>query len=308
MTAALILLNPYAAGGRAAAVATPMRDWLGVHAPGVALVESDGVERARAMLQALPRASRVVLVGGDGSVNRMLPVLLGRAHTLALVPFGGGNDTARALGLHPMPWALALQHALSAPAATIDTGELATAGGRVPFVSSLCAGFDAAVCGHAAAGPRWLIGMPRYLWHTLRELATLRTWDARITVDGVLRHSGVALFASTCNTPTFGSGMPAVPNAVIDDGRLDLLLAGSFGRAGTLWMLPQLLVGTHLRDPRVATWRYEALHVSATTPIPLAADGEPLEAVDEFEVRVRPKSLSVVPGPGRAALQGVPPG
>jgi diacylglycerol kinase family enzyme len=229
--------------------------------------------------------------------------LLARRHTLALVPHGSGNDSARSLGLFPMSWELALGHALHAPAVPIDTGEMSSARRRVPFVSSLSAGFDAAVCARAVAGPRWLTGMPRYLWNTFGELAALRTWDLRVTVDGTLRHAGVALFASTCNTPTFGSGMPAVPTATIDDARLDLLLAGDFGRLGTLLMLPRLLAGTHLRDARVATWGYETLHIGASTAIPLAADGEPLGAVAEFEVRVRPSSLQVVVGPGRTALR-----
>jgi diacylglycerol kinase family enzyme len=306
MTATLVLLNPRAAGGRAAALQAPVRDWLAARAPEALLVVSDSVERALATLLALPPESRVAVIGGDGTLQQMLPALLARRHTLALAPFGSGNDSARALGVHAMSWEMALQHGLHAPAALIDTGELSSARRRIPFLSSLCAGFDAAVCARAAHAPAWLGGMARYLWSTFAELAALRTWDLRVTVDGALRHTGPTLFASTCNTPTFGGGMPAVPAAVIDDARLDLLLAGDFGRAGTLWMLPRLLRATHLRDARVATWSYATLHVSSTTPIPLAADGEPLQAVDEFEIRIRPKALSVVIGPGRAALHRAP--
>ncbi len=279
-----------------------MESWLATHAPTALLVRSDGIERAQAMLLALPPRSRVVLIGGDGTLHRMLPALLARRHSVALVPFGTGNDGARALGLLPMTWEDALAHALRAPSVAVDTGVVSCTRRRVPFHSSLSAGFDAAVCVRALAAPAWLRGLPRYLWSTLRELTALRTWDLRITVDGTLRHSGLALFASTCNTPTFGSGMPAVPTATLDDARLDLLLAGDFSRLGALRMLPRLLAGTHLRDARVATWPYTLLHVESTSPIPLAADGEPLESVDAFEVQVRPRSLDVVVGPGATAL------
>src|SRR5512147_1148399 len=108
----MVLLNPRAAGGRAAALAAPMRAWLGEHAPGVALVESDSIERSRATLQCLPRSSRVVLVGGDGTLHQMLPVLLTHRLALGVVPLGGGNDTARALGVAGMPWPKALELAL----------------------------------------------------------------------------------------------------------------------------------------------------------------------------------------------------
>ena len=302
MRPSLVLLNPRAAGGRAAALAPAVQAWLAAHAANTMLVPSDSIERAQAMLLTLPRRSRVVLIGGDGTLHRMLPALLARRHSVGLVPFGTGNDGARALGLMGSSWADALAHALHAPSVTVDTGEMHCDRRRVPFHSSLSAGFDAAVCVRTLAAPTWLTGLPRYLWSTLRELVSLRTWDLRITVDGALRHSGIALFASTCNTPTFGSGMPAVPTATLDDARLDLLLAGEFSRIGALRMLPRLLAGTHLRDARVATWPCATVRVESGTPIPLAADGEPLGWVDAFEVHVRPLSLEVVVGPGPKAL------
>ena len=244
MTAAVVLLNPRAAGGRAAALRDPLERWLRAHAPDVSLTTSGSIDHAQAHLRSLAIASRVIVVGGDGTLHHLLAPALERGHTLGLVPLGSGNDTAHAVGLFAMPWSNALAHALSAPSVAIDTGEVAIDGRRTPFISSLCAGFDASICARVIGAPRFLRGLPRYLWGTLGELARLRRWDLRITLDGELHHSGSALFASTCNTPTFGSGMPAVPQARVDDGRLDLLLAGPFGRAGALRMLPRLLAGS----------------------------------------------------------------
>ena len=127
------------------------------------------------------------------------------------------------------------------------------------------------------------------------------------TARGEVQHSGHVLFASTCNTPTFGSGMPAVPGARIDDGRLDLLLAGEFGRVGALRMLPRLLAGTHLRDSRVSTRSYRSLQVTSDTPMPLAADGEPLAAVCTFGIEARPAALAFVVGPHARAIGNAAP-
>ena len=198
MPAALVLLNPRAAGGRAAALMEPVRSWLSREAPAARLLETRSPAEAQAALRELDDGGRVVAIGGDGTLHHLLAPLLERRHALGLVPFGSGNDSARALGLYRMPWVQALAHALRAPAIAIDSGELILAGRRIPFVSSLCAGFDAAICARTLAGPRWLTGMPRYLWHTLRELAALRRWNLRILVDGELRRIGPALFASTC--------------------------------------------------------------------------------------------------------------
>jgi len=294
MPLAFVLLNPFAAGGRAAALAEPVRGWLAAHAPAVPLVVADSIARSVATLQLLPASTRVVLIGGDGTLHQMLPVLLTHGHVLGLVPMGSGNDTARALGVHGMPWERALANALVTPASRMDTGELLTARARIPFISSLSAGFDAAVSTRALRAPSWLPGLPRYLWATLAELATLHNWELQVIVDGVRRHTGRALFASALNTPSYGSGMPAVPQALIADGHLDLLLAGRFGRLGTLLMLPRLLAGRHLGHSRVNTLRFDHLSIECATPLPLAADGEPLMPASAFDVHVRAGALSVV--------------
>lgn len=290
----LVLLNPRAAGGRAAALAGPVRQWLQQHAPGVLLLESDSIERSRASLQCLPRSSRVVLIGGDGTLHQMLPVLLTHRLSLGIVPCGGGNDTARALGVHTLPWQEALSLALNGPTRRMDVGDLLTPRGHVPFISSLAIGFDAAVSERAINGPTWLGGQPRYLWATFGELLRLRHHTLRARVDGELVHDGRALFTSVFNTRTYGSGMPAMPHARIADGRLDLLIAGDIGRLGALMLLPRLLRGTHLGQARVATHRMQHLEIDSDRPVPIAADGEPLEPMRRFEVRVRASAIAIV--------------
>ncbi len=290
----MVLLNPRAAGGQAAALAQPVREWLAAHAPGVALVESDSIERSRATLQCMPRSSRVVLIGGDGTLHHMLPVLLTHRLALGVVPLGGGNDTARALGVAGMAWPQALELALRGPTRRMDVGELITPRLRVPFFSSLAAGFDAAVAMRALDGPRWLDGLPRYLWATVAELASLRTHRIRIALDGEPRYDGEAIFASVLNTRSYGSGMPAVPGARVGDGKLDLLLAGPFGRVGALTMLPRLLKGTHLPHAKIHTWTFQSMQFESDRELPLAADGEPVEPLRRFEVRVRAAAVQVV--------------
>ncbi len=290
----MVLLNPRAAGGQAAALVQPVRDWLASYAPGVALVESDSIERSRATLQCLPRSSRVVLIGGDGTLHHMLPVLLTHRLVLGVVPLGGGNDTARALGVAGMAWPKALELALRGPTRRMDVGELITPRLRIPFFSSLAAGFDAAVAMRALAGPRWLDGLPRYLWATLAELASLRAQRIRIALDGEPRYDGEAIFASVLNTRSYGAGMTAVPGARVGDGKLDLLLAGPFGRIGALRMLPRLVKGTHLPHAKIQTWTFQSLQFESEREVPLAADGEPVAPLRRFEVRVRAAAVQVV--------------
>lgn len=292
--APLILLNPRAASGRAARLAAPIEAWARAHPARPRLHVASGIDDALAVLRALPPRSRVAAVGGDGTVHKLLPALLECRHTLGVVACGTGNDTARALGVSRLRWPAALELALSAAPQPIDAALLRTPHTSCPFVSSLAAGFDAAVAIRALRTSRALPGTLRYLWATAAELGALTGYRLRAECDGVLVHDGDALFASTLNTRSYGSGMPAVPHARIDDARLELLIAGRFGRAGVLAMLPLLLAGQHLHHPRVRMHSFSTLRIRADAALPLAADGEPLAAADDFEVRVLAGALSVV--------------
>lgn len=288
---ALCLLNPHAANGRCAALAAPLREAL----PDVPLVLPDNVAAARQRLLAPPEGSRVLVAGGDGTVHQLLPALVARRLQLALLPGGTGNDLARALGLARLSWREALAHAQRAPASAMDLGEITTPeGGAQLFMSSLTAGFDAAIAIRAQAAPNWLRGQPRYLWATLSEVRRLRVYPLRVEADGQLLHDGPLLFASSLNTPSYGSGMPAAPGARVDDGELQLLRVGAFGRAGALAMMPLLLTGLHLRHAKVALGSFKSLRLTSPAPVPLAVDGEPLPSAADIDVRVLPQALSVV--------------
>ena len=338
MTAVLCLLNPHAQGGRLRHRAPALAQAVAQRAPAARWAAPETLDEALSLLRSLPPGSRVLAFGGDGTVNRWLPALLERGHTLGLVPMGSGNDLARALGVFGLPWTEALECALTSAAVPMDVGLVEVPAGegsagvedpgtahhpraepfraaiREPFLSSLAVGFDASVGLRALRGPRWLRGQPRYLWATLQELVHLHSWGLHIACDGGApggegerlgssssgqggaagTWQGRVLLASTLNTRSYGSGMPAAPDARIDDGQLELLRAQAMGRAGVLTLLPRLLRGTHLADPRVSLKPFQSLQVQAEEPVPLAVDGEFLGEFSRFAVRVLPGGLSVV--------------
>jgi diacylglycerol kinase (ATP) len=291
-----VLLNPHAQGGRAAALLPTLQAAL---PPDVVLHAPRDLVDALAVLEKITPGSRLVAVGGDGTLNRWLPAVLRNELELGVVPVGSGNDVARSLGLRGRTPLAAMVHALNADTRPMDVGcaEWRDPQGReyrVLFLSSFTAGFDSAVVLRTLTGPRWLSGLPRYLWATLAELVHLQTWTLDVTANGKHLHSGPALFASSLNTPTFGSGMPATPAARTNDGLLNLLLAGQFSRLGALAMLPRLLTGTHLGHSRIRSRAFESLTVISDSDLPLAADGEFLGHARHLRLSVLPGILPVV--------------
>ena len=298
---ALVLVNPHAQGGRVRRLLHALREAVDAQVPFGRVLAPDTIEESLDLLRREAAGARVVLVGGDGTFNRWLPALLENPLKVGFVPLGSGNDLARALQLNRRNWRQALTHALQGQPMPLDTGlaiwtDLHGDVHRTPFASSLTCGFDSAVALRALEGPRWLRGLPRYLWATLSEWRHLQHWHARVEADVQLLAEGPMLFTSVLNTPTFGSGLPAVPQARIDDGQLDWLRAGPFGRWATLAMLPRLTTGSHLRHPMVSTGRFAQLQLHCDAGIPLAADGEWLGLARQLRVSVCPASLQVVAG------------
>ncbi len=289
-----LLINPHAGGGRAGRLVPMLQQWAAARSTSVRMQVAADVPSTLAWLQTLPRGATVGLVGGDGTVNQLLPAFLTQDLCLALVPQGSGNDVARALGVAGLHWREALEWAAQATPQPMDVGWLHSAQQSRPFLSSLTVGFDSAVGYRALHGPRWLRGLPRYLLATLRELSALQTWDLQVTLDGEPLHKGVTLFASTLNTSTYGSGMPAVPHALINDGELDLLVAGRFNVPQTLLMLPRLLMARHLSHSRVLTRRFKTMEIACAQPLPLATDGEYVGEAKRLTVQVAPGALRVV--------------
>jgi diacylglycerol kinase family enzyme len=109
-----------------------------------------------------------------------------------------------------------------------------------------------------------------------------------------MAHQGTTLLASTLNTPSYGGGMPAVPHALIDDGQLNLLMAGQFNRFQTLLMLPRLLMGLHLSHTRIKTEAFSKATINSSQALPIAADGESLGYDHQINIEVLPSALNVI--------------
>lgn len=289
--AGVVLLNPEADGRRSLALRRPIEAWLARNTPGVSLLVPNSPDEAQATLAILAARSRVVLVGGDGTLHRMLPAILRCGHRVGLVPAGNNNDTARALGIDTLSLPEALAYALHAPTAPIDLGQIDTEGETRHFVTCLCAGFDAAIAEGVQSAPTWLRGKPRYLWSGARAWLNLRPHELRVWVNGQLEHDGAALLVSVLNSPTCHGGIPAAPAARIDDHRLETLVVGRVGRLRALPLMLRMTRARHVHPPLVSLHSTRKMLVDATVPLALSVDGEALPPAARFSVHVLPRAL-----------------
>ena len=289
MTSALALLNPRA--GKTAGLADALRVALG----DTPLHITDSSAEARERLLALPPGQRVIVIGGDGTLQPLLGALQEREHEMALLPMGSGNDLARALGLRRRDWRSVIELLQTAPATTMDLGELHIDGQETQyFASSLAVGFDAAVGHRVQSVTRRLRGQLRYLAATFASLGGFKPWRIEVSLDDSPAREAYYLLASCLNTPTYGAGMRAAPGALIDDGRLQFLGARGWGKFTAPIALPLMLAGLHRGLPGIDLCSFQRARYLAAKPVPLLLDGEPAPAAARFEVSVRPAALKVV--------------
>ena len=208
---------------------------------------------------------RVVVCGGDGSLHLALREFDLDRGTLALLPLGSGDDFARVLGI-PRDLRGACQIAAGSGIREVD---VATANGtRYLGVAGL--GFDSEVARFANERVRLLRGSLVYLYAIFRVLPRFRPIQVRIDNS---RHEQI-MFATVSNSGQYGGGIRIMPDALLDDGQLDLCLVLRISRIELLKTLPRAYRGGHLSSSFVETARSHQFCFESERTLDVYADGE----------------------------------
>lgn len=295
-----VFINPLAGGGQAARLTHPIQTFLKSIALELEVYVATGINETMQWVLNRPMNSRLIVVGGDGTISQLLPGLLERQLELAIVPWGSGNDCARELRVHQFTWQEALQQGIRQSCQTMDVGmahyKINEEFFSRPFLSSFSCGFDAEVALQALQGPRYLSGKLRYLFATIKSIFNLKINNLTVTTNNKIIHQGATLLASSLNTRSFGGGLPAAPNGNAFDQQIDLLIAGNINKISILALLPLLNFGKHLGQREVFTHPYQNLCIQSQQALAIAADGEFLGFTHEIQLSLGPQKLAVVVG------------
>jgi len=233
----------------------------------------------------------VIAAGGDGTVHEAVNGWLkaGGGAPLAVIPAGTGNDYTKMLNLHE-DWREACWRIARGETRWVDAGRC----NDYYFANGLGIGFDAQVA-LEANGIRWLRGNAVYglalakillLKHS-RPVVRMRHDGGELTTDITL--------LTVNNGRVEGGAFVMAPDAEIDDGLFDVVLAQGMGRLGILGLLPQVLKGQHMHHPKVIKFRTAKLTVESDEPLPVHADGElHYTGPTKLEIEILPKKLEVI--------------
>jgi YegS/Rv2252/BmrU family lipid kinase len=282
-----LLVNPASAGGRALE-ALPK-----VHAELDRLGATHRTVTTRSIDHAYEEAGRAVAegetvasLGGDGLLRPLAGALKGTDSALALIPCGRGNDLARVLGVPTDP-AEAARTAVEGEERLLDVGNV----DGTPFMGIASFGFDSDA-NRIANEAKLVKGNAVYVYAALRALAGWKPATFRVTVDGE-RHTMTGYSVAVGNSKAYGGGMFILPQAELDDGKLDVMLGGRTSKLRFLIELPKVFKGTHGESDYVEYLRGEEIEVSADRPFVIYADGDPIGATPAI-LRVERRCLRVI--------------
>jgi len=304
-----LLVNPAAGGGRARRAAPRVE--LALRELGLQVRREDtrDLEHARELARAAASAGETIAVlSGDGMIGAVADVLREQpGAVLAILPGGRGNDLARVLAIpaDPVAACATIAHGVARP---LDLGLVVSSDARAHARARACAfvgiasvGFDSDANRIANEAPSWLGGLV-YVYAALRALIGWR--PARFTIEldpPGERRVFSAYTVGACNSRSYGGGMRAAPDALLDDGLLDVIALEDVGKlAFVTKLLPRVFKGTHVQLSCVHSFRAAELEIDADRPFTMYADGDP---IGELPVRVRalPGAVTVLVPPGPAA-------
>ena len=242
--------------------------------------------------EAVAGRERIFALGGDGTFQALLNAVAGNASvSIGVLPAGGGNDLASALGLPLDPVQAAEMILTRGEAVRLDAARARTADGAERlYMGGGGVGLDAEAARFASGAYRKMRGRSRYLLSAIRALGTFRGIDVQVSLEGAEQSSlqGKALALGILNTPSYGAGVRLAPEARMEDGRLDLVLLENLSVLEIAGILPRLAVSGEIRTARIQRHRVTRVRIETERPCAFHADGE--------IVGMTPVEIAVVPG------------
>ena len=245
--------------------------------------------------------------GGDGTAHEIANGMYGYDNAiLGMVPIGTGNDLCRALAKGKVNFKeyLDLERQLKGHARDIDVIEVRWMFGSTEksciCVNGINIGFDGNTAVRATHIHEKTVfkGSLTYLAAVFVTLVEKDGQSLRIKADGELFYDGDLLLATMSNGNYCGGGIESCPNAILDDGLIELMAIKDVSRISFISKFPKFKAGRlfEIRDvDDIATYK----QVKSITVEPLrdenmefVIDGE-VYNTPKIEVEIKPKALRI---------------
>ncbi|MCL2324743.1 MAG: YegS/Rv2252/BmrU family lipid kinase [Actinomycetia bacterium] len=309
MPATRVIINPNAQHGVTSRLIDAVR---GLFAETDAeVVVTEAPRHATELARESAGISRVIAVGGDGTISEVINGLMGIEQdarpALGIIPSGSGNDIARLCGI-PTGLSRAFPVLQNGVPRSFDVG---ICNDRF-FFSSFSVGLDALVVAKTIEYKERPHGSGLALYvRALLSTAFFNLHSIRLIIayDDEPASGHEVILCATTNGTTYGGGIRINPWAEPDDGLLASSVVADIKKLKLLIALPLLAIARQklLREYQGRDCR--TVHISTPDRVPVIAqaDGEIFSA-ERFEVGILPGALRVIvpAGHGAASCDATP--
>ncbi|MGV8897148.1 MAG: diacylglycerol/lipid kinase family protein [Rhodoglobus sp.] len=272
--------------------------------------EDPGGGQAKEALDA--GATLVIAAGGDGTVRSVAEVLAGTDVALSLLPSGTGNLLARNLKLELDHMEHSIHTAYSGADRQIDVAsiDIKRPGGKTETLSFLVmagVGLDAKIMSNTDPELKKKVGWLAYshaLFNVLREKDKLRIQHRSDKPQG--RRAGNAQAVIVGNCGSLPANILLLPDAVIDDGKLDVVILKPESIRGwaalvfkVFWengVVNRTKLGRSMKDVDIESVDISQLpefEVRLSRAAEIELDGDPFGEAIAFTARAVPGALKV---------------
>lgn len=238
------------------------------------------VTNYKALLGGMEQEDFLVLLGGDGTLNRFVNDTEGIEirQEIYYYPTGTGNDFAMDLGRENcrMPFPIS-GYLKNLPCVTVQ-------GKTCRFLNGVGFGIDGYCCQVGDAQRKRSGKKVNYtgiaIGGLLFHFAPRR---AKVTVDGREYTYQNVWIAPTMHGRFYGGGMLPAPQQDRNSGKVSVMLFHGAGRLRTLCAFPGIFKGTHVKHKKlVAIHTGNKITVEFDRPTPLQIDGETIPDVTAY--------------------------
>lgn len=229
----------------------------------------------------------VVITGGDGSMREAVSELVNKDVNVFLFPFGTGNDFAKFMGLPTEPRE-AVDRLLSGKAQKID----AAMANNKYFLNVAGVGFDVEVLVNTDWFRKYFKNKRAYMMGLFSAIVRLKKHELTLSW-GENKKIHQAMIISVGNGKYIGGGIPALINADIQDGNLDVCVIHDLKKRRIASVLLKFLKGEHVGLPETDYFSIDNLLVEAKNQLSVQLDGEIIEKTPVL-FKIVPKAINFI--------------
>ena len=233
---------------------------------------------------------RLVAGGGDGTVKEVTDALMHLQQEdrpeVAILPLGTANDFATACGIPDTPLS-ALTLAQTGKAYSIDC----IRANEQHFINVATGGFGAQVTANTPVELKNFLGGGAYTLSGLIQAVKFNPYRGQLrTPDGILESK--VIVGAACNGRQAGGGQQLAPNALINDGLMDIVALLDFPKDRLLQAIREIQDPT-INGDFVKRYRVPWAEWESDVDMPTNLDGEPV-TTNRMRFDVIPGAIKLV--------------